>query len=131
MTTENEIWRKNLRKIACESLEGMDEDFRGIAETIQRLLKESRYGRKSVVVEYGAERISATEVMRDALRDMSLGNKYSHSEGIDKRMEVANQLLSTGETYLGRFGRVSVEPFPEGYQGSSVRISFEVRSEED
>lgn len=126
MTTENEIWRKNLRKIACESLEGMDEDFRGIAETIQRLLKESRYGRKSVVVDYATERISATEVMRDALRDAALENVYSHSEEVDKRMEAAKQLLSMGETYLDRFGRVSVEPFPEGYKGSSVRISFEV-----
>ena len=129
MRNSDEQWRNGLVAIAKESVEGLDEEFgkgaEGETRTIQRLLKESDYGRKTATVEYQLKKgLSASELLRDAARDLAVGNTYNHSVGEDRHTEAANRLLATGEIYLGRFGTVSVEPFPEGFRSCSVKIYF-------
>lgn len=128
MTREDELWRKNLEAIAKECLDGMDEQIGEGAEnesrTIQKLLIESNYGRNAVTVECELGGISAIKLTGEAVQDLVAGNTYSHSEDIDRQTRTATNLLAMGQRYLGRFGEIRVEPFPEGYRSRGVKICF-------
>lgn len=134
-TDADETWRRGLEQVAKESLEGMDEEFgEGAAEesrTIQRLLTASNYGRKAATAACKFnKRLSPGGLLRDAARDLAAGNTYHHSEGLERHTEAAQRLLSAGEMYLGRFGSVSVEPFPDGFGSYSVNVSFRPKNGE-
>ena len=125
MNDKIELRRKELEIIANESLEGMDEAGRKECETIQRLLKESEYGRKPAEIEHFLSKVlNPRDIMRDALRNAVAGNIYPHSESVDLYMKTANNLMYMANIYLGIFGRISVEPFPGGFRSESVKIQF-------